>query len=86
MAPDATSASDQYFLGQIDAKVSHLLTAHKEQRDDFRRIAEDLHKRIDGHDVRITKVEHSFWKVAGIVSIIPVVLTVIAMVLSYTGA
>lgn len=79
-------APDPYVLGQINANVAHLLESSRTQRDDFRRIAEDINKRIDGHDVRITKVEHSYWKIAGIVSIIPVVLTGLGMFLTqFTG-
>ena len=62
--PDNTTGTDPYVLGQIDAKVSHLLESSRTQRDDFRRMAEDIHKRLDGYDVRISKVEHSSWRIA----------------------
>ena len=82
MAPE-NSATDQYVLGQIDAKVSSLLEGHRTQREDFRRISAELHGRIDGHDARITKVEHSYWKVAGLVAAIPTATAVLGLVLAY---
>lgn len=83
MAPDNTSGTDPYVLGQIDAKVSHLLEAGRTHRDELRRITEDMNKRIDRHDVRITKVEHSAWKITGIATALPVALTTVGLALKY---
>lgn len=76
---------DQYILGQINANVASLLEGHRTQREDFRRIAGELHKRLDGHDARITRVEHGHWKVAGIVAALPTAAALAALIKSYLG-
>ena len=57
-----------YMLGQIDAKVTMLLA-------NISRIDE----RMEKHDNRITKVERSQWKLAGMAAVIPTVLAILGI-------
>ncbi len=66
------STSLVYMLGQIDAKVTHLLAGQTLTNE-----------RLEKHDERITRVERGHWKIAGIASIVPVLLTGAGLVIAF---
>lgn len=62
-APTGVDTSSVYLLGQIDAKVTHLLASYT-----------TLNERLDKQEERIAQVERGHWKMAGIAAVIPTLL------------
>lgn len=75
--------STLYLLGEINAKVTHMLSSLALQREDLKAETEALHSRVDANAHRITKIEQSHWKVVGVLSLIPVSLTVVGLGIAY---
>lgn len=83
-ASPAVDGGSLFLLGEIHAKVSTLVEAHRAHREDIKELSADVNERIDKHDERITKVERSQWKLAGIASIIPMVIAAVALFVNIT--
>lgn len=75
--------STLYLLGQIDAKVTHLLASLAMQKEDLKAETDQLHSRVDANSARITRIEHSHWRAVGVLSIIPVSLTALGLGIAY---
>ncbi|SEN67692.1 hypothetical protein SAMN05216227_102038 [Pseudorhodobacter antarcticus] len=80
---DNPTDSSAYLLGQIDAKVSHLLTAHSVQKADMEKAHDGIHDRLNAHGERLTHIERTAWKTAGIISLIPIGLTLVGLLFAY---
>lgn len=83
-----------YLLGQIDAKMSHMLSAFSVQKEDIKLAHDVIHTRIDvetkrlnaKHDLQAAKLERlerAHWKTAGILSLIPITFTIAGLVIAY---
>lgn len=71
MTDPQDSNSLVYMLGQIDAKVTHLLAGQTHTND-----------RLEKHESRIQAVERSYWRIAGIASIIPTLVAIVGIAFS----
>lgn len=80
---DDPQNSISYMLGQIDAKVTHLLTAHSALREDVDKAHEGINRRLSSHGDRITQLERLSWKTVGILSLIPIAATIVGLWLAY---
>ena len=86
--PAAPAATDQFFLGQIDANLKQLLEARHRDKDDFRAEFRSIHERIDQTSARITTLERGSWKIAGIAATVtaaPLAVVIIGYVIKITG-
>jgi hypothetical protein len=83
MEDNQVTSTPNYLLGQIDAKITHLLSAFAVQKEDINAANAVLHDRIDTEAQRITRLERSHWKTAGIVSLVPIVFSLGGLVLAY---
>jgi hypothetical protein len=68
----ATDPGSLYLLGQIDAKVTHIMVTQG-----------TINERLEKHDARISKVERGHWKIAGIAGVAPFVLAVATAIYTF---
>lgn len=83
VADDSKNHDMSFMLGEINANVRNLLDLHDRHKQDTTNQFTSVHSRLNGHNDRIARVEHAYWKVIGIASVIPFVLTGIGIALSY---
>jgi hypothetical protein len=83
MSEPNLNQSSVYLLGQIDAKVTHLLSSFATQKLDNKIVQDELHLRINLQAERLDRVERRHWKTAGVMSLIPLVFTLAGLVIAY---
>ena len=71
--------TSQFFMGQIDAKVSQLLDARHRDKEDLKSELRNIHSRIDRNDARITVLERGSWRVAGVVAAVASIPAVVVL-------
>lgn len=72
-----------YLLGEINAKVTHLVTSLAIQREEIKEEHEQIHERITAQGKRITELEQRHWRTAGIISLIPIGLSIAGLGFAY---
>lgn len=83
MTPEPLDRQGVFLLGEINAKITHLLASFSVQSADIKAAHAELHERIDRNSDRIERMERAHWKTAGILSLIPITFTVAGLVIAY---
>lgn len=80
---DDEKSGVSFMLGEISANVRSILAAQASHKEDTQNQFTQVHTRLNSQSDRVTKIEHGYWKVIGIASAIPVVLTVVGLLINY---
>lgn len=79
------TSSVQYMLGVLVSKVEELSKGIEEYKRGSALAFSKTEQRIDKIEARTAALEKSWWKLLGISSVIPTVLTVVGLVLAYVA-
>ncbi len=71
-------------LGELKAGVEAIRHTLVQQNEDHSAYRGAVDTRLNSHGDRLTKLEQFRWKVAGVVLVVPVILTAVGLLISIT--
>lgn len=80
---DDDKQSMSFMLGEISANVRSILASQASHKEDTSNQFNLVHSRLNAQSDRVTKVEQGYWKVIGIASAVPIVLSIVGVIINY---